>query len=365
MKPSLWKLPMAIKTIASILGARPQFIKAAPVSRALEGAFKEIVIHTGQHFDYDMSEIFFKEVSSRLPEFNLGISGGTHAQQTGKMLIELEKTLSLIKPDVVLVYGDTNSTLAGSLAAAKMTIPLAHIEAGLRSYNRQMPEEVNRVLTDHISQQLFCPTEYAVQNLRKEGIADHVHLVGDVMYDALIENLPLARKKSKILESLGLARGTYSLLTIHRAANTGDSRTLDSIFRVLGELPIKVLFPVHPRTRNLIRDNQMIPAKNILFIDPVGHLDMLILEENANCVMTDSGGIQKEAYVLGVRCITLRTETEWVETVIAGWNRITGEDMGKILEFHESWFPESERPAYYGTGKAAELIRQILIDEYQ
>src|SRR5574341_2364643 len=213
---------MSPKTVASIVGARPQFIKSAPVSRALSARFSEVLIHTGQHYDYGMSEIFFEEMQMRPPDYNLGVGGGSHGEQTGRMLIELEKALAEVKPDCVLVYGDTNSTLAGALAAAKARIPLAHVEAGLRSYNRAMPEEINRLLTDHVSTLLFCPTDAAVENLAKEGITKGVHRVGDVMYDALLHNLVLARKHSTILESLGLQRGTYALATVHRVANTDD-----------------------------------------------------------------------------------------------------------------------------------------------
>src|SRR5512147_2844210 len=214
---------MSLKTVCTIVGARPQFIKAAPVSRALTGSFREVFVHTGQHYDYGMSDVFFQEMEMRPPDFNLGVSGGTHGDQTGRMLIEIEKVLSSVKPDGVLVYGDTNSTLAGALAAAKLQIPLAHVEAGLRSYNRAMPEEINRVLTDHVSSLLFCPTDAAVENLAKEGITQGVHRVGDVMYDALLHNLALAHKRSTILQSLGLERDSYALATVHRAANTDEA----------------------------------------------------------------------------------------------------------------------------------------------
>ena len=323
---------MTAKIIASIVGARPQFIKAAPVSRALASGFKEILIHTGQHYDHGMSDIFFEEMEMRLPNFNLGIGGGTHGEQTGRMLIELEKTLALVKPDCVLVYGDTNSTLAGALAAAKAGIPLAHVEAGLRSYDRTMPEETNRVLTDHMSNLLFCPTDAAVENLKKEGISIGVHRVGDVMYDALLHNLELARKRSGILKELGLQRGGYALATVHRAANADDPARMRSILNGLGNLSVRVIFPMHPRTRKMIQDQNFLVASNVAVMEPVGYFDMLILEENANCILTDSGGIQKEAYLLGVRCITLREETEWVETVHAGWNRLAGADAQAICE---------------------------------
>src|ERR1041384_6662606 len=305
---------MSRKTIMTIVGARPQFIKAAPVSRALAASFDEVLVHTGQHYDYGMSGVFFEEMEMRPPDYHLGIGGGTHGEQTGKMLIEIEKILHSVKPDYVLVYGDTNSTLAGALAAAKARIPLAHVEAGLRSYNRAMPEEINRLLTDHVSNLLLCPTDAAVENLTKEGITKGVYRVGDVMYDALLSNLAIAHKRSRILASLGLQRGTYALATVHRAANTDNPERIAAILAALGLLSKRVVFPVHPRTRNVIRESELAVSSNISIIEPVGHFDMLILQENADCILTDSGGMQKEAYLLGVRCITLREETEWVET---------------------------------------------------
>ena len=351
---------MGIKTIASIVGARPQFIKAAPVSRALASGFKEVFIHTGQHYDYGMSEVFFAEMEMRPPDFNLGIGGGSHAEQTGKMLIELERIFNEVKPDCVLVYGDTNSTLAGALAAAKAQIPLAHVEAGLRSYNRAMPEEINRVLTDHVSTLLFCPTDAAVENLAKEGINQGVHRVGDVMADALFHNLERARTKSKIMSQLGLEKGKYALATVHRASNTDNEQNVRSILSAFGNLSSRVIFPVHPRTRKMMQEWGISVNSNVTMIEPVGHFDMLTLQENANCILTDSGGVQKEAYLVGVRCITLREETEWVETVDAGWNRLAGVDAKMILENFESWFPQTERPPLYGDGHASEQIFEIL-----
>ena len=352
---------MTLKTILSVVGARPQFIKAAPVSRALVGHFNEVVVHTGQHYDYGMSEVFFKEMDMREPDFNLGAGGGSHGEQTGRMLIELEKILAQVRPDCVLVYGDTNSTLAGALTAAKAGIKLAHVEAGLRSFNRSMPEEINRVLTDHVSDLLFCPTDSAVENLEKEGIRRGVHRVGDVMYDALLHNLELARGRSDLLHHLNLSRGGYALVTIHRAGNTDDPARIKSILEALGLLPVKVIFPVHPRTRKTINEMKLTVNSNVSLIDPVGPLDILILQEGADCILTDSGGMQKEAYLLGVRCITLREETEWVETVLAGWNQLAGVDGAKIKSLYESWHPVGERPVLYGDGHAGEQITEILI----
>lgn len=351
---------MLIKVVCTIVGARPQFIKSAPVSRALSSHFNEVLVHTGQHYDYGMSEIFFKEMEIRAPDFNLGVGGGGHGEQTGRMLIELEKVLAAVKPDCVLVYGDTNSTLAGALVAAKAGIPLAHVEAGLRSYNRAMPEEINRVLTDHVSSLLFCPTDAAVENLTKEGITEGVHRVGDVMYDALLYNLALARTRSRILDELGLKQGEYALTTVHRAANTDDPNRMRSILTGLGWLPTRVIFPVHPRTRKMINEWGMAPAPNISLIEPLGHFDILSLQENANCILTDSGGMQKEAYLLGVRCITLREETEWVETVFAGWNKLVGVDAQMIVDTYNSWHPTGERAPLYGDGRSAEQICRIL-----
>ena len=351
---------MAQQTILTVVGARPQFIKAAPVSRALAGSFHEILVHTGQHYDHGMSDVFFEEMEMRPPDFHLGAGGGSHAEQTGKMLIEIEKILDTVKPGYVLVYGDTNSTLAGALAAAKLHVPVAHVEAGLRSYNRLMPEEVNRVLTDHISSLLFCPTDAAIENLAKEGIRRGVERVGDVMYDALLHNLALARKRSTILSSLGLERSAYALATVHRAANTDDPDRMRAILDALGSLSSPVVFPVHPRTRKMIGELGLSVSDTVRLIEPVGHFDVLILQENADCILTDSGGMQKEAYLLGVRCITLREETEWVETVEAGWNRLAGVDGDVIREAFESWRPAGARPTLYGDGDAAGEICQIL-----
>lgn len=351
---------MGIKTIASIVGARPQFIKAAPVSRALASDFKEVFIHTGQHYDYGMSEVFFTEMEMRPPDFNLGIGGGSHGEQTGKMLVELEKVFNKVKPDCVLVYGDTNSTLAGALAAAKVGISLAHVEAGLRSYNRAMPEEINRVLTDHVSNLLFCPTDEAVENLVKEGIVKGVHRVGDVMCDALLHNLELAHGKSQILKRLGLKKGEYALATIHRAANTDHKNRMSSILNAFGSLSSQVVFPVHPRARKMMQEWGLPIKPNVSLIEPLGHFDMLVLQENANTILTDSGGVQKEAYLLGVRCITLREETEWVETVSAGWNKLVGVNSNMIVDTYNNWHPQGERTSLYGDGHSALQICKII-----
>ncbi|MFT3892200.1 MAG: UDP-N-acetylglucosamine 2-epimerase (non-hydrolyzing) [Anaerolineales bacterium] len=351
---------MSVKTILSIVGARPQFVKSAPVSRALSSRFREVLVHTGQHYDYGMSEIFFEEMEMRPPDFNLGVGGGSHGEQTGRMLIELEKVVNEAKPDCILVYGDTNSTLVGAVVAAKAGIPLAHVEAGLRSYNRAMPEEVNRVLTDHVSNFLFCPTDAAIDNLAKEGIRKGVYRVGDVMYDALLHNIVIARKRSQVLERLGLKKGEYVLATVHRAATTDSLERMRSVLDAFSALSRKVVFPVHPRTRKMIQEWGLTASSNVLFIEPQGYFDILILQENATCILTDLGGMQKEAYLLGVRCITLREETEWVETVSAGWNKLVGVDQQAIHTAVETWHPQGERPALYGDGHSAEQICNIL-----
>ncbi len=351
---------MSPRKIATIVGARPQFIKAAAVSRALAGHFDEVLIHTGQHYDHGMSEVFFDEMEIHPADFNLGIGGGAHGEQTGRMLIELEKVFTKVGPDCVLVYGDTNSTLAGALVAAKAGITLAHVEAGLRSNNRSMPEEVNRVLVDHVSDILFCPTDAAVTNLKNEGVVHGVHRVGDVMYDSLLHTLEKAATRSHILDHLGLEKDAYALATVHRAANTDDMERMKSILSALGSLSTRVVFPMHPRSRKMMQEWGLDVNSNVLVIEPVGHMDMLTLQKNSNCILTDSGGVQKEAYLLGVRCITLREETEWVETIETGWNVLVGVNVAAIQSHFDSWHPKAGRPLLYGDGQAATTIRKIL-----
>lgn len=314
--------------IITIIGARPQFIKAAPVSKVLrESGHQEYLVHTGQHYDTNMSQVFFDELQIPEPDVNLGVGSGSHGWQTGQMLMALERVIQEVKPDWVLVYGDTNSTLAGALAAVKLHILIAHVEAGLRSFNREMPEEINRVLTDHCSDLLFCPTQTAVDNLAKEGITKGVHLVGDTMYDAVIQFSEIARSRSTILEKLGLGPKEYLLATIHRPYNTDNPENLHSILSAFTEIDEPIIFPVHPRTRQCLSDLKLKTDNlKLRLLEPVGYLDMLVLEKNAKAILTDSGGMQKEAYFLRVPCITLRTETEWVETVEAGWNVAVGAD---------------------------------------
>ncbi|AMM53547.1 non-hydrolyzing UDP-N-acetylglucosamine 2-epimerase [Pyrococcus kukulkanii] len=351
--------------IATIVGARPQFIKMAPVSRELRKYFEEIVIHTGQHYDYEMNKIFFEQLNIPEPNYYLSVGSGTHGYQTGEMLKRIEEVLMEEKPDLVLVYGDTNSTLAGALAAVKLHIKVAHVEAGLRSFDKRMPEEINRVLTDHVSDYLFAPTETAVKNLYEEGIREGVYLTGDVMYDALLYNIKIARKKSKILRELGLKPKKYLLATVHRAENTDNRENLKNIIEAFIESSELIIFPVHPRTKKCLTEYGLIKklekADNVLLIPPVGYLDMLVLEENARKILTDSGGIQKEAYFLKVPCITLRERTEWVETVEDGWNVLVGADKLKILDAIQNFEPSGETYTYkFGDGKASKKIVEII-----
>ena len=351
--------------VVSVVGARPQFIKAAPVGKALRAAgHTEVLVHTGQHYDDGMSAVFFRELDIPEPDINLGVGSGPHGWQTGQMLARVEEVLLTERPNWVLVYGDTNSTLAGALAGAKLHIPLAHVEAGLRSFNREMPEEHNRVLADHCSDLLLCPTQTAVDNLAKEGITQGVHLVGDVMYDAVLQFGALARERSTILDDLGLPPKRYLLATIHRPYNTDDPERLRSILEAFVEIGELIIFPVHPRTRLRIAEFGLWNVKretwNVKLIEPVGYLDMLMLEQHARLILTDSGGVQKEAYFFGVPCVTLRTETEWVETVEAGWNVIVGADREAIVRAVRSFRPKGERPQVFGDGRANQRIADAL-----
>lgn len=323
--------------LVTVVGARPQFIKASVVSMALAKVCDEVIIHTGQHYDRNMSEVFFQELNIPKPAYNLGVGSGTHGKQTGEMLMKIEEVLFGEKPDALLVYGDTNSTLAGALAAAKLHIPVLHVEAGLRSFNRRMPEELNRVLTDHISDLLFCPTETAVRNLAKEGVTAGVHNSGDVMLDSVLHFSKLAREnpeKAAIFDQLGIKPKQYRLATLHRAETTdGGLAAMERIFRAFERLPQKVVLPIHPRTRPLAEQAvSQCGFRNIRLIDPVGYLEMLLLTSNACQVLTDSGGLQKEAWFLEVPCVTLRSETEWVETLAGNWNVLSALETEEIYE---------------------------------
>ena len=359
--------------IFTVIGARPQFIKAAPVSKVLRATgHKEYIIHTGQHYDHNMSQIFFDELEIPKPDVNLGVGSESHGKQTGEMLIRLEKVMQEEPPDGVIVYGDTNSTLAGALAAVKLHIPVAHIEAGMRSYNQEMPEEHNRVLTDHCSDLLFCATQTAVNNLVREGITKGVHLVGDTMYDAVLQFAEIARKKSTILQRLKLTPKGYLLATVHRPYNTDNVENLCNILAAFYEIEVPIIFPVHPRTRNKLAKIGMCnersydsvqktpEIRNPTLIDPVSYLDMLVLEENARMILTDSGGMQKEAYFFAVPCVTLRSETEWVETVEAGWNIVVGADKFKIIGAVKNFKPLFTSSNCFGDGKAAQKCIKII-----
>jgi UDP-GlcNAc3NAcA epimerase len=362
--------------ITTIVGARPQFIKAAPVSKALYAAgIREFLVHTGQHYDHEMSQVFFTEMGIPKPDINLSAGSGTHGKQTAAILAGVEQILLTEQPDWVLVYGDTNSTLAGALAAVKLQIPIAHVESGLRSFNRSMPEEHNRVLTDHCADLLFCPTQTAVDNLAQEGLPDprghnpaRVLWVGDTMYDAVLQFSARARESSTILKDLGLVSKDYLLVTVHRPYNSDSPESLADILAALIETGEEVVFPVHPRTRSRIEALSNLRLQSgggrVRLIDPVGYLDMLALEQNARMILTDSGGIQKEAYFFQVPCVTLRPETEWLETVEAGWNKLTGANREQILAAVRSFGPlNSAPPDIFGDGRAAERIVATLMKE--
>lgn len=355
--------------IVSIVGARPQFIKTAAVSRILrKEEHVEILVHTGQHYDYNMSQIFFSELEIPKPDYHLNIGSDFHGAQTGRMLSSIEEVLQKEKPNWVLVYGDTNSTLAGALAAAKLHIPVAHVEAGLRSFNRKMPEEINRILTDHSSDLLFAPTKKAMDNLKREGIGDEIsHLVGDVMYDATLYYGEKAEKESRIIESLELDVGKYILATIHRAENTDSPIRLSSIINGLAlvkELKMQIIVPMHPRTRKFLKyyNLQIESDSQLKFIEPVGYLDMLKLEKNAKLIITDSGGVQKEAYFHRIPCVVLREETEWEELVELRWNLLVKPESP--VQIYENVIKQINNVGLeadlYGNGRASRSIADIL-----
>jgi len=345
--------------VASVVGARPQFIKAAPVSAVLRKQHTEVLIHTGQHYDDEMSAAFFRSLRIPEPDYNLGVGSGAHGEQTGRMLVELERVLIADRPDAVLVYGDTNSTLAGALAASKLHLPLAHVEAGLRSHNRHMPEEINRVVADHLSALLFCPTQTAVENLAAEGIRAGVHLVGDVMYDVALATAQEARQRDT-LKRLGVAAKDYLLCTVHRPSNTDDPHSLRAIVEALGACGRRVVFPVHPRTRKVIGELGLALGPNVTATEPLDYLDFQCLLMEAAKVLTDSGGVQKEAYFFGIPCLTLRDETEWIETVEDGWNVLVGADKKEILAAISDFNPKGTQGKSFGDGRAAERIVEIL-----
>src|SRR5450759_28777 len=349
--------------VFSIVGARPQFIKAAPVCRALRERHTEVLVHTGQHYDYAMSEVFFEELGIPAPDFNLAVGSGSHAQMTAEMLGPIERLLIDEKPDCVLVYGDTNTTLAGGLAAAKLNIPVAHVEAGLRSFDRTMPEEINRVVVDHLSTVLLCPTTTAVANLQHEGITAGVELVGDVMLDTA-RFFAETWDASSVLADFEVEPGGYYLATVHRASNSDSPERLAAIVDAFTALGKPVVWPVHPRTsKNLARfglEERVLASGDVRAVDPVGYRETSALLLNAACLFTDSGGMQKEAYFLSVPCVTLRDETEWVETVESGWNTLTGADTERILAAARSLARPDTRSDVYGDGHAASKVVDAL-----
>ena len=351
--------------IVTVVGARPQFIKAAAVSRVIRddysGKIEEVLVHTGQHYDENMSKVFFEELDIPQPKHNLEISGGQHGAMTGRMLEAVENVLLKEKPDWLLIYGDTNSTLAGALAAAKLHIPVAHVEAGLRSFNMRMPEEVNRIIADRVSSLLFCPTDTAVNNLKAEGVTKGVHNTGDVMYDVALFYRERARQQSAILKNLGLTSGKFALATCHRAENTDDPSKLGEILSALAEVAedIPVVLPLHPRTRKLVGEYGLSQHLTKLIVtEPLPFLDMVALEQAAKLILTDSGGVQKEAFFYGVPCITMRDETEWVETVELGWNLLVGSSKQAILSAVSQSIKNTHANtvAPYGNGTAAQSI---------
>lgn len=348
--------------IVTIVGARPQFIKCAPLSRELRKEHTEVLVHTGQHYDHEMSDVFFADLAIPEPDYNLGAGSGLQGEQTGTILGRVEEVLLAEKPDMVIVFGDTNSTLAGALAAVKLHVPVAHVEAGLRSFDRTMPEEINRVVTDHVSDLLFCPTETAVWNLAREGITKGVHLSGDVMVDALEYNRGIAAERSRVLPRFGLRPEQYLVLTVHRPANTDNRQHMESILAALGDAGLPVLFPVHPRTRKFLEAYGLwdrLPG-NVIATEPLGYLDMVHAMACAHKILTDSGGIQKEAYLLGVPCITLRDTTEWIETVRDGWNVLAGADRERIGDAVLHFSPAGERSMVFGEVGASGRIVEVI-----
>ncbi len=345
----------------TIVGARPQFIKASALSRVLRKRQQEILLHTGQHYDYGLSGLFFEELGIPAPDYHLGIGSASHGAQTGAMLAAIESVLEKESPNGVIVYGDTNSTLAGALAAAKLHIQVAHVEAGLRSFNRTMPEEINRVVADHLSSWLFAPSETAAEQLRQEGITAEIHVVGDIMIDVLQLHKERGQIRSRVIERLALRPGEYYVATVHRAENTDKPKALRGIFEALGRLDLPVVVPLHPRTRKRIAELSVPVRGNVRVLDPQGYLDMIALQAEAACVLTDSGGMQKEAYYLGIPCVTMREETEWVETVATGWNVLAGTDPVRIVAAVEARARDAvPHPPLYGDGTTAQRIAEIL-----
>jgi UDP-N-acetylglucosamine 2-epimerase (non-hydrolysing) len=354
---------LAVK-IASVVGARPNFIKLAPVHRAVGGFADHTIIHTGQHYDYEMSEIFFKEFRLPAPDYNLDVGSGSPAYQIGETIRRLEPVLLKTDFDLVIVYGDTNSTLAGALAANRLGMKLAHVESGLRSFDRRMPEETNRVLTDHMADYLFAPTRTAVENLKGERVHGKIVYTGDVSVE-MVKKASVFASKSRVLQQLGLESKSYMLYTMHRAENTNSRSSLASMIRAFEQLPeIKIIFPIHPRTAGMLKETGLMGrlrrCRNVKIIPPVGYVDFVRLIQGAGKVMTDSGGVQKEAYLLSVPCITIRRNTEWVETVKAGWNILTDTDTDKMARAARSWQPRGRPQPVFGPGRASSKIASFI-----
>lgn len=346
--------------IVQIVGARPQFVKLAPLSREIRKSHQELIIHSGQHYDIQMNEVFFRDMEIPNPDFNLSIGSATQGVQTGEILAAIEPVLINEKPDLVIVYGDTNTTLAGALAAAKLGIKTAHVEACLRSFNRSMPEEINRIVTDHISDILLAPTEMAMTNAAKEGLADKCHLVGDIMVDSLQFGIEKASRVSHVMQELQLQDKSYSLLTLHRPYNVDDPANLHHILSNLNALGKLIIFPVHPRTRNILKNMPTEQFANIRYIEPQAYLDFLLLLRHAEMVLSDSGGIQKEAYILKIPCVTLRYETEWVETVQSGWNLLLPTNAADFPQAISSFSPPTQHPDIFGTDVAKRMVKLLL-----
>jgi UDP-GlcNAc3NAcA epimerase len=347
--------------VMSVVGARPQFIKAAPLLRALRSSHTSVLVHTGQHYDANMSRVFFDELQLPEPDHHLGVGSGRHGAQTGEMLARLETVLTAERPDWVVVFGDTNTTLAAALAASKLCIPIAHVEAGLRSFNRAMPEEINRIVADALADLLLCPTDTAVENLQREGLTRGVHQVGDLMAEALADACSRAAAQSSVLQRLALTDRGFVLATVHRAENTNDRERLRRIVRGLESAAQPVIFPVHPRTRSALADVALATGSPVRMIEPVGYLDMVRLLSAARVVATDSGGLQKESYWLGTPCVTLRDETEWVETVEAGWNTLVGADSAAIAHALAHATPAASRHHHHQSPPPSRRILDLLI----
>jgi UDP-N-acetylglucosamine 2-epimerase len=353
--------------VLTIVGNRPQFVKAAAVSRRLRERHDELLVHSGQHYDSELSAIFFEELDLPRPDAELAVGSGTHAQQITRLITALEPAIARFEPALLLVYGDTNTTLGGALAAVKRAVPVAHVEAGMRSFDDTMPEERNRVLVDHLAELLLCPTRTAVDNLANEGVREWVRLIGDVMADLTLMTAPVAEERSDVLDRLGVQPGAYLLVTAHRAGNVDAQEQLGRLAELLEALPYPTVFPVHPRTRARLEETgalaRLEAKESLVLTRPVGYLDFLKLLRHARAALTDSGGVQKEAYLLGVPCLTLRETTEWVETVELGWNVLVGLDRDRLLKALESWRPPARHPELYGGGRAGERLVEAL-DEW-